>query len=105
MGAVRVRAGRCGEDVLLEPGRPLKEPTMTNREARERLRAMGWRRLGISFVVVGSFCVAEQRSDGRLCGVSFDPSRGKSLFHNKALWDANRRLIEFVGKHFGEVKG
>ena len=71
---------------------------MTNREARERLRAVGWTYAG---------CRAEYNF-GQVSVRWFAWGSPSRLFELSAIGPsratANRRLVEFVEKHFGEGK-
>jgi len=76
---------------------------MINAETRQRLRDLGWRLLPRDHVCYWMDAVmARRKSDGAICGLKLDRKLGGGF--NNMLWDANARLVEFVEKHFGEVK-
>ena len=76
---------------------------MTNAEARKRLRELGWRLLPRDHVSYWMDAVmARRKSDGTICGLSLN--RKISGGWLTILHDANRLLVEFVEKHFGEEK-
>ena len=77
---------------------------MTNREARERLRAVGWVYEG------GDYGRGYYGWAGRSRWQASAKKRGQVThpiflrLYAPSLADANRRLVEFVETHFGEVK-
>ena len=71
---------------------------MTNREAQKRLRAVGWVYWRDAQGCRYGFVRAYPRGGWAECHAIQDVSR------SVPLRDANRRLVEFVEKHFGEGK-